>query len=36
MRIFVKLSSSLVISYLSTDKWDRKKNIGKFIWRHFS
>ena len=45
MRIFVKLTSSLVISSkifkISSDKLDRKRNIGKIFWRltsyaHFS
>ena len=37
MRIFVKLTSSLVISSkifkISSDKLDRKRNIGKIFWR---
>ena len=38
MRIFVKLSNSLVIGCykiftISSDKFDRKGNIGKTFWR---
>ena len=34
MRIFEKLSSSLQIFAISSDKSDRKRYIGKFFWRY--